>query len=91
MNLIVDIGNTLVKLAVFEQGRLVSQRSTHCLEVSDFERLLQGRRADRAIVESTCGDADEIVEVYTLGGIKVRTAKRKDALRGLKPDYYIVK
>ena len=63
MNLIVDIGNTLVKLAVFEQGRLVSQRSTHCPEASDFEQLLQGRRAGRAIVESTRGDADEIVEL----------------------------
>lgn len=63
MNLIVDIGNTLVKLAVFDGGRLVSQRSTHYLEASDFELLLQGRRAGRAIVESTRGDADEIVEL----------------------------
>lgn len=34
---------------------------------------------------------EDIVSVYTLGGIKVRTAKRKDALKGLKPEYYIVK
>lgn len=34
---------------------------------------------------------DDEVKVYTLGGIYVRTAKRKDALKGLKPDYYIVK
>lgn len=34
---------------------------------------------------------DEWVDVYTLGGIWVRKAKRKDALKGLRPDYYIVK
>ena len=50
----------------------------------------EGEQGD-GIRETLQDDADEIVEVYTLGGIKVRTAKRKDALRGLKPDYYIVK
>lgn len=42
------------------------------------------------IKESTVSPDDE-VKVYTLGGIYVRTAKRKDALKGLKPEYYIVK
>lgn len=63
MNLIVDIGNSLVKLAVFEKGGLVAQRSARYPSASDFEALLQGRRAGRAIVESTRGDADEIVEL----------------------------
>ena len=63
MNLIVDIGNSLVKLAVFEKGVLVAQRSARYPSASDFEALLQGRRAGRAIVESTRGDADEIVEL----------------------------
>lgn len=35
--------------------------------------------------------SDDEVKVYTLDGILVRTAKRKDALKGLKPEYYIVK
>ena len=61
MNLIVDIGNSLVKLAVFEKGVLVAQRSARYPSASDFEALLQGRRAGRAIVESTRGDADEVV------------------------------
>ena len=63
MNLIVDIGNSLVKIAVFDGGRLVAQQSTKYLQPSVFEELLAGRRAERAIVESTRGDADEIVEL----------------------------
>lgn len=34
---------------------------------------------------------DDQVNVYTLSGIYIKTAKRKEALQGLKPDYYIVK
>lgn len=34
---------------------------------------------------------DDVVRVYTVSGIYIRTAKRKDALKGLKPDYYIIK
>ena len=56
-----DIGNSLVKLAVFDGGRLVAQTSTKYLQPSVFEEILPGRRAERAIVESTRGDADEIL------------------------------
>lgn len=42
-------------------------------------------------VQKTVEEPDDEVNVYTLSGIYVRTAKRKDALRGLKPDYYIIK
>lgn len=40
---------------------------------------------------STMVKPDDWVKVYTLSGIYVRTARRKDALKGLKPDYYIIK
>lgn len=43
------------------------------------------------IQETLKESPEDIVSVYTLGGIKVWTAKRKDALKGLKPEYYIVK
>ncbi len=42
-------------------------------------------------VEMVGGSPDDEVSVYTLDGIRVRTALRKDALKGLKPQYYIVK
>lgn len=58
-----DIGNSLVKLAVFEGGQLVAQTSTKYLQPSVFEEILPGRRATRAIVESTRGDADEILSL----------------------------
>lgn len=34
---------------------------------------------------------DDWVKVYTVSGIYIRTARRKDALKGLKRDYYIIK
>ena len=61
MNLLVDIGNSLVKLAVFDGGQLLAQTSTKYLQPSTFDEILKGRRAERAIVESTRGDADEIL------------------------------
>lgn len=76
MNLIVDIGNTLVKLAVFHDGELVAQRSAAQLHEGLFGDLraeasrraglpegacgMPGRFA-RAIVSSTRGEASEIV------------------------------
>ena len=42
-------------------------------------------------IKTPKAESKEIVSVYTLSGIKVRTAQRKDALEGLKQDYYIVK
>ena len=56
-----DIGNSLVKLAAFDGGRLIAQTSTRYLQPSVFEEILPGHRAERAIVESTRGDADEIL------------------------------
>ena len=44
MNLIVDIGNTLVKLAVFDGGRIVAQRCVERLHPSMLGELLEGRR-----------------------------------------------
>ena len=62
MNLIVDIGNTLVKLAVFDGGRIVAQRCVERLQPSMLGELLEGRRAAKAVVASTRGEADDVVE-----------------------------
>lgn len=62
MNLVVDIGNTLVKFAVFEHGELVRQHVVEEPREEDFAALLQGGRAERAIVASTRGAMPALVE-----------------------------
>ncbi len=62
-----DIGNTLVKLAVFDDGRLVAQRCAERLLPSMLDDLLSGRRAAKAVVASTrgvTGDAAETVRPF---------------------------
>ena len=59
MNLVVDIGNTLLKLAVFDGGRLVAQQCVGELREETFAGLLGGARA---VVASTRGEAPAIVE-----------------------------
>ena len=56
MNLVVDIGNTLVKFALFEAGKLVRQGAAESPREEDFTELLRGARAARAIVSSTQGE-----------------------------------
>ncbi|MDE7377656.1 MAG: endonuclease [Paraprevotella sp.] len=46
---------------------------------------------DRTPVERNLADPDDEVDVYTLDGIHIRKARRQDALKGLKPDRYIVR
>ena len=62
MNLVVDIGQTLLKLAVFDGGRLVAQQCVGELREETFAGLLGGARAARAVVASTRGEAPAIVE-----------------------------
>ena len=70
----------------------VTGSSSKRLNVDDIQMSDYGGQGTGVETPGTIRISDEdIVDVYTLGGIKVRTAKRKDALRGLKPDYYIVR
>lgn len=63
MNLIVDIGNTAVKLALFDADRLVSRQQTDVLDRAAVEAFLRGQGvAEAAIVSSTRGDAAEAAE-----------------------------
>ena len=62
MNRVVDIGNTLLKLAVFDDGRLVAQQCVGELREETFAGLLGAARAARAVVASTRGEAPAIVE-----------------------------
>ena len=52
MNLVVDIGNTLVKLAVFDRGEIVFQRCVERLHPSMLEELFAAWPVCRAVVTS---------------------------------------
>ena len=60
MNLVVDFGNTLVKLAVFDKGELVAQRCMERLHPSMLEELLSEWPVRRAVVASTRGEVDDV-------------------------------
>lgn len=63
MNLIVDIGNTLVKLAVTDGGRIVAQHCVERLYPATLDELLEGRRADKAVIASTRGETDDVASI----------------------------
>lgn len=63
MNLIVDIGNTFVKVGVYCQGEILTQGQYVALMDKDLDELLGGRCAERAIVSSTRKKVEEISEV----------------------------
>lgn len=56
-----DIGNTLVKLAVVDDGRIVMERSTEQLLPAMLDSLLAESPVEKAIVASTRGDASDLV------------------------------
>ncbi len=60
MNLIIDIGNTRIKAALFENGEMVAQCTDDTFSVGAVMRMAAGRRIDRAIVSSTRGDATDV-------------------------------
>lgn len=55
MNLIIDIGNTRFKLALFDRGELVADCSAEGLDASFVARFTGGRRPAKAILSSTRG------------------------------------
>jgi type III pantothenate kinase len=52
MNLIVDIGNTSTKLALFEGGKCISQDRINELNCKELDNILTGRKVNQAIVSS---------------------------------------
>jgi type III pantothenate kinase len=52
MNLIVDIGNTSTKLAVYEDGKKLSVSRINDLSCEELERELSGYEIQRAILSS---------------------------------------
>lgn len=68
MNLIVDIGNTRVKLAVTERGVCVAERSAGRLVPAMLDGLFAAHAIDKAIVSSTRGDAEAAEAAAMLRG-----------------------
>ena len=77
----------LIRLRFEVSGTSGRRLNVDDIQMSDYSTGGTGVEASKVAGKSE----DDMVDVYTLGGIRVRTAKRKDALKGLKPDYYIVK
>ncbi len=61
--MVVDIGNTLVKLAVFDRGEIVFQRCVERLHPSMLEELFAAWPVRRAVVASTRGEVDEVADL----------------------------
>ena len=62
MNLIVDIGNTLVKSALLERGRVVEEHADGAFCPEAVAGLLERGRVRRAILSSTRGEMPEVAE-----------------------------
>lgn len=64
MNLIIDIGNTLIKMAVFDRQGLVWEQSVERLLPAMLDELVSARpQIDSAIVCSTRGAASEVADM----------------------------
>jgi type III pantothenate kinase len=52
MNLIVDIGNTSTKLAIFDEGRKISLTRIADVESAEIEKVLAAHKIEKAIISS---------------------------------------
>lgn len=69
MNLVVDIGNSRVKLAVMESGRCIAERCADRVSGALLSELAVAFPIRRAIVSSTRGDAADAAAVVRAQGI----------------------
>ena len=66
MNLIFDVGNTRIKVAVFEQNQCLRNSAYNCLQDWIDENWLQKHSISQAMVSSVSGNEDEIITYLTL-------------------------
>ncbi len=59
VNLIIDQGNTMVKLAVFEEGKLIVLQEEAKLEIANIEELKSKYGITSCVLSSVRNDADE--------------------------------
>jgi len=65
MKLVVDIGNTLIKLAVFKQDEIVFNTSFEFFGEKEFEEILKQFTLESAIVSSVREDNERIMEIIS--------------------------
>lgn len=63
MNLIIDIGNTRTKLALFEKNNLIEKANVEALTLDALSDLLKGRNVE-GVIMSVSGQDTEGVEVW---------------------------
>ncbi len=63
MNLIVDIGNTRAKIAVMADGQVLKSLNEESFDLSVVEALMTQFQLENAIVSSTRGDGESVVEL----------------------------
>lgn len=64
VNLIIDRGNTMMKLAVFDADRLEAFVSYDCWDRLSVDEFLSGYSTDACIYSSVAGEDDEIVDFF---------------------------
>ena len=74
MNLVVDFGNTLVKLAVFDKGELVAQRCMERLHPSVLEELLSEWPVRRAVAAMLRRRVDYLLEFTSQTSVPIGNA-----------------
>jgi len=65
MKLVVDIGNTLIKLAVFKQDEIVFNTSFEFFGEKEFEEILKQFTLESAIISSVREDNYKIMEIIS--------------------------
>lgn len=63
MNLVVDIGNTQVKLAWFDQGRIIESMRLETVEHDDLVRLIREKPAMHSIISSVNSIDDPVFDI----------------------------
>src|ERR1017187_9669115 len=64
MNLAIDIGNTAVKLGLFEGGQMIETAGFQPGEAFKMETLLRGRKVKRGIVCSVNKELDWVIRIF---------------------------
>jgi type III pantothenate kinase len=62
MNLVVDTGNTLTKVALFDKGALMHLHTYHTFDYQDLPHYFRKHRISKAIVSSVAADPMPVVD-----------------------------
>lgn len=63
INLVIDIGNTFSKLALFNNRALISVKQISDISATDITQLLSDSKIDNAIISSVRADIDELEDI----------------------------